>query len=956
MEEVTNMQKLCEYLHGRRATKGSDRHPDILGMGGSNSMVGKYKFRDMSVFWDKYRDAAFEEGITENLTLAEVPRHNGDWPVLGDIDISISPETYNEDFSHVHSEAHVYDPTHVAEVVTLFQDALRDRIPDIQEEQLLALVLEKPRYQVVAENKVQKYKNGFHLHFPMLFVYNEDYKKYVFPLIQEGFNKSSLKTDLGKNVELDDVSTKPWLLYGSAKESHFEPYRITGYYTHDGNFSEDWRPVLCGYKIQCSETGLFNPVDSSEIDFELPKILSIRHEKDRCYRGVIVPPPNAPAFTKTQRDKIFKQTSQKTILQDLTLAKNLLDECISDERASSYQDWSKIGMILASIGRGEQGEESCDQAFEIWDEFSQRAPDKYDQPALISRWNTYSVARSKGGKGLTMGTLRFYAKLDNPSKYEKITSELRHERCNNTLQGSTRRPTDYQMAKLLLDLEPSRIIFAPGQKSGGQFYYFNGISWEPESNDDCKLRSLMSEELVEDFRRARSELVGIMLDNKSDKDDTSGSGPAHNAEKMKTVAATEQMLQDNPSKERILKECRNVFANRNFVSLLDKEGKCIAFKNGIYDMRSIPHGFRSALPDDFISKTLPIHYSEYTQDHDDIIQLKLFFERLFPDSEVREYVLDKFSSFFEGGNFSKEFMIWKGGGNNGKSVCANLLGAMFGDLHRKFQTSIFSGKRGEANGAAPMIARARPPTRLVVLEEPDKGEVMNVGLLKQLTGNDSVYARDLYQAGSETTEFTPMFKIILHCNELPELRGADQATWNRIRVIPFESEFVDQGVKISPESKNTFHKDPALASSMPEWMLPAAAWFLLDRWSEISRSSEEGGRQQTPCPDKVLEATKLYSTQYDNVQDFFMERISIEGTSTVKFAVIFSTFQSWYREQGKSDSTRPSKNSIQDWFERYATTTKQFEILNRRGDIKGIRLRSETEVMGSAGIGGEMLM
>jgi hypothetical protein len=27
--------------------------------------------------------------------------------------------------------------------------------------------------------------------------------------------------------------------------------------------------------------------------------------------------------------------------------------------------------------------------------------------------------------------------------------------------------------------------------------------------------------------------------------------------------------------------------------------------------------------------------------------------------------------------------------------------------------------------------------------------------MKQLTGNDSVYARDLYQAGSDTSEFTP---------------------------------------------------------------------------------------------------------------------------------------------------------------------------------------------------------
>ena len=36
---------------------------------------------------------------------------------------------------------------------------------------------------------------------------------------------------------------------------------------------------------------------------------------------------------------------------------------------------------------------------------------------------------------------------------------------------------------------------------------------------------------------------------------------------------------------------------------------------------------------------------------------------------------------------------------------------------------------------------------------------------------------------------TPMFKLAMICNKPPKVPHDDQATWNRIRVIPFEATF-----------------------------------------------------------------------------------------------------------------------------------------------------------------------
>lgn len=65
---------------------------------------------------------------------------------------------------------------------------------------------------------------------------------------------------------------------------------------------------------------------------------------------------------------------------------------------------------------------------------------------------------------------------------------------------------------------------------------------------------------------------------------------------------------------------------------------------------------------------------------------------------------------------------------------------------------------------------------------PASGRRLAEGLVKQLTGGDTVSARKLY---SEFFQFRPEFKLWLAANHKPVIRGTDQAIWRRIRLIPF---------------------------------------------------------------------------------------------------------------------------------------------------------------------------
>ena len=86
--------------------------------------------------------------------------------------------------------------------------------------------------------------------------------------------------------------------------------------------------------------------------------------------------------------------------------------------------------------------------------------------------------------------------------------------------------------------------------------------------------------------------------------------------------------------------------------------------------------------------------------------------------------------------------------------------------------------------------------RCGVYQEPGDDEVINVGIFKELTGNDSFMVRGLFQ---DPIEIKPQLKHWIATNDLPKITSDDGGTWRRIRVIQFPMKYVE-----NPDPNNEF--------------------------------------------------------------------------------------------------------------------------------------------------------
>lgn len=786
-----------------------------------------------------------------------------------------------------------YLPSDVKRILKAYFEVLLEYL-EVSYESMVAYVLEKPGPMEYRG----KMKDGIHIIFPYIVVDNAfQYlvRKHIIDRGSELFDPLGLTNNYDDIVDEAIIENSNWQMYGSSKPN-CDAYRVTHIYRYDPSDddatetssiqskpSDVYRPPV--NTIQ-NKQGRLEPLPLPDANQELEcvSLLSMRNKTEQTpyhehkqgevidYIRRVLPSIDDRRKSKLHAQIFGKNTNQtkNTVPEDeFKLAQQLMEECISSSRAERYDDWIKIGWCLRNIDY---------RLLNSWIKLS-RVSSKYVEGECQKLWDMMRI------ETLGMGTLRWWARQDNKTRYEEIVDGnvlTLIDKCTGS-DGA-----HFDIARVVHAMYKDRYRFTTKEI----WYAFDEVKhrWV-RSREGIKLRTILSTEVCTKFLQRSihyTELAMRDADNRATYD-----------EKAKKLIDIAKKLKLSHFKASVMTECKCLFTDERFEELLDSHPHLIGFENGVYDLRM--HEFRDGLPDDYISFSTNIDYVKHDDKSQEVVDIHNFFEKVFMNPDVRRYMWDILSMAVDGGIRIERFFVCTGSGSNGKSRIYDLFQKAIGDYYCILPVSLITQKRAASNAAQSELERTKG-RRFAVMQEPGENEKINIGLMKELTGGDRILARGLFK---EPVEFRPQFKMVLTCNELPEVPSDDGGTWRRIRVIEFKSKFVEK-----PTKPNEFPLDVELSDKFENWA-PVFMSMLLEHHKFVD-------------PKNILEpadvriATESYKKNNDLVGQYVEERLEPvnDRKKRLKLQETFVDFKSWAMSNIPKGKKVPDRNQLKAYIER----------------------------------------
>lgn len=853
-------------------------------------------------FFDVYCNG-LQNGV--QMHMIEKPKEVG--PLLVDIDFHYNQQNVDE---------RIYKQDDVTYIIGNINKLIMNYYK-WTEKNLFAFVFEKnkPTIKKDDDGDIIDYKDGFHLVYPYIGVSEKMRYLILHELKQKvekenGFGHIDFTNTYTEVFDMGIIRNNGWLMYGSMKDKG-QPYFLTHIYSYtfdEKNIKEykhrELVRILSNRKYKDNEEQtLKETINTKELDAKIDNVLKIygvrkegvKSKKNTVNNSIInnkfkdddiMDDQNddndididcltdvsgdedgsdisdsdseveyGDAEVESIRKEILKNRKQNTklekeynLLKDINLAKKLV-EVLSVKRATEYNDWIRVGWALHNISP---------TLLPTYKSFSKKAGAKYDEKGCDKVWTR---ARDDG---LGISSLRCWAKLDNFKKYSYIISSSVYELLKEAETG-----TEFDISKVVFELYKDQ--YKCTSLTHDTWYEFQEHRWVP-IDKGYTLNQKLSEEVTKEFALLNSrhmKKIGRQDESVSGGDLMTGSNVMKIMLKLKTGF-----------KDKIMKECQRRFYDPKFEEKLDSNRHLIGFNNGIYDLEL--GCFRPGSPDDYVSFTVGYDYEEYGNDHEYIKELDKFFSSVQREKDMKEYILKLMASYLDGFTKSEQFVIWTGSGGNGKSKAVELFQLAFGEYCEVVPITLLTQKRKGSSQASPEVAKLRGK-RFVVFQEPENTDEIQVGYMKELTGGDWIYARPLFK---DPIRFKPQFKLLLTCNKLPYIPSTDGGTWRRLRVSPWESEFVDD-----PKKPNQFKKDYDLTEKLNTWK-KAFLWYLLKVW--YPRFKKEGLKE----PAKVTQFTNNYKKDSDIFFEFLDNSVEFTKNDThcIDHSELYASMKYWYND------------------------------------------------------------
>lgn len=542
-----------------------------------------------------------------------------------------------------------------------------------------------------------------------------------------------------------------------------------------------------------------------------------------------------------------------------------------------FETWLRVGMSLHHEFAGSA------EALALWDEWSSSASNYSSSDDLGYRWTTFSQT------GSSIITAHWLLKTGRESKQEKVRKEKRQIlgdvknqilQCEDTqdllqvvakdagkvagsdlalraeLSGLIRKRfkqisdigltmreiniamggkkvqvafddskklpmTEFGNASRMLDKYGNEIMFVA---ETGNWYRWNAVYWEPCVNM-----------VIEQY--AKQTVLALGDEAKKIDDD------AQRAEFYQFCAASQKaymvsnMVRLAQSDPRVLVPIKE----------LDSDLYLLGCANGAVDLRTGDLVLPSQ--DLLITNSTGVEYHPKAKCP---LFEKTVLDAFFGDQDMADFFRRLMGYAILGNPKENLIVIPFGDGSNGKSTVLTTIFKALGDYAKMTPAETFLGDgKSSAGGAREDLLRLRG-ARFVYVGEPDENKELKEGLVKSMTGGESIIARGLYSKVS--VEFTPTWTVVMPTNHKPIIKGGDHGIWRRLMMVPFVRNY-DKDPNVKKDTGRTEKLKDELQGVLT-WLVRGAIEY------------QEFGLNE---PQKTKDAREEYRDEMDLLKDWMSE-------------------------------------------------------------------------------------
>jgi len=843
--------------------------------GGSYHITDK----DSNLFLESYHNKVFVDGKPEYITEKQLIE---DGPLLVDIDLQYDTTVTERQ----HTEEYIID------LIALYLDKLTLYLDVELNTKIDIYVLEKNNVNKLPD----KTKDGIHL------IFGLQVHKAIQIMIRDKIVReiATIWDDLSIINTWDQVVDEGvarghvnWQLYGSRKPGH-EPYVISKHYS--SVFTDEWSTPVEGTVPNIHNAKDIEPLSARYKGHPSTKVKETVKSEYETILANLERKPRRKLVTQSTDVKLILQSGRfDKITDEATLDKTIdymLDQINpSDYRIretheytmalpiayygkGSYNNWLRVGWALANTSHKlfvtwvkmscqENGRATLSRGGKFdWDNSVQ---------TMYEMWKTFDCSGSSDG--LSHRSIMYWCKKDAFDKYQQI----RKHTIDYFIDQTTIDATEFDLASVLFNIFKDKFVCV-SIKNKCWYEYINHRWFEIDSGSS--LRLCISKEMHFEYLTRIHDLTTAM--QTMEQNDSQYEAMRKKTSKLADLAV---LLKKTHWKNNIMREACELFYDKDFLNKLDHNPYLLCFNNGVIDFKERKH--RPGQPDDYISKCTNIDYIPMASHDSGIIdRVNTFMEELFPNTELRKYMWEHLASVLIGTLDNQTFNIYLGPGRNGKSCLVDLMSAVLGDYKATVPSTLITQNRASIGSTSSEIV-ALMGTRYAVMQEPKKGECINEGIMKEITGGDPIQGRSLYK---DTVTFVPQFKLVVTTNVLFDIKSNDDGTWRRIRVCDFAAKFLETPYEDEKFPKEQFpyqfQLDKKLNEKFKVWA-PVFASLL------VSLAFVTQGNVND-C-NVVMASGSNYRDGQDYLTEFAKEKIAKSKDDKIQKSELIQIFKEWYQ-------------------------------------------------------------